>query len=351
MITNNIFFHDESCEKSGISVDGNKLLPEYSILLKCSIPFELQIFRTLIETGILDMLHKDNLSLDELTYKIDADKVNLYRILRASVFLKILALNNGKYCLDKYGQALLNTKKYRIYNQINMMISEYFDGLYSLPDKIKKNKKDKTYYAGEDIFSYFNKNKERSEVFSDSMAELSGQALPYILKYDFTGINTIADIGGGYGQVLFPLLNKFDKIKGILFDCEIVIEKARENNRFGSRCEFVAGSFFESLNIKPDLIILKWILHDWDDEHSLIILKNCCEILEKGNKLLVIETMIERENDVMMNYYLDIIMMTLFGGKERTEEEFKVLFKESGFELNKIIDTKSPFKIIEAVKK
>jgi len=98
------------------------------------------------------------------------------------------------------------------------------------------------------------------------------------------------------------------------------------------------------------MFILKWVLHDWSDNEAISILKRCHESLKSGNKILVIETIIGTETDHFLNHYLDFIMMTIFGGKERTLDEFKHLFSLSGFSINRVIETGTLFKIMEIVK-
>jgi len=172
---------------------------------------------------------------------------------------------------------------------------------------------------------------------------------PIVASYDFSGIRKLVDVAGGFGSLLAAVLAANPRMHGVLFDAPSVIEGARsEIGRSGvaDRCELVGGDFFAAVPAGADAIMMKHIIHDWDDEHSLQILKNCHAALTQGGKLLVIDSVILPGNEPSIGKILDIEML-LIGGRERTETDFRRLFAEAGFELTRIVATPSPVSVVE----
>jgi hypothetical protein len=185
------------------------------------------------------------------------------------------------------------------------------------------------------------------------MEDFTGQvALAITLAYDFSEIKTLADIGGGRGLLLDKILKANPSMAGILFDLSHVIEgTARhiENEGLEGRCETVAGSFFESVPRGADAYILKNVLHDWDDERAVIILKNCRGAMRKESRLLVLEVVQSVLDDHSFAGLLDLNMLVMSGGRVRTTDEYHRLFDESGFRLTQVIPTMALVSILEAL--
>ena len=116
------------------------------------------------------------------------------------------------------------------------------------------------------------------------------------------------------------------------------------------RCELVAGDFFKSVPEGGDGIVMKWIIHDWNDEQSISIMKNCHRALPAGGKLILIEAVVPDTNEPHFSKFIDLNMLVITGGRERTPEEFRQLYEASGFKLSRIVPTESPFSAIEGVK-
>ena len=141
---------------------------------------------------------------------------------------------------------------------------------------------------------------------------------------------------------------------GILFDLPHVIDRARariESAGLANRCQLVAGSFFDSVPAGADAYVLRHIIHDWEEEKSLAILRNCHRALSPQGKLLVIESVIPPGNEPFGGKFLDLVMLLIPGGKERTLEEYRTLFGNAGFELTRVVPTGAEVSIIEAVKR
>ena len=206
---------------------------------------------------------------------------------------------------------------------------------------------------GVEVFDWFAKNPEASEIFNGCMSELSAGAAPAIVAgYDFSDIDTLADIAGGHGFLLSQILKANPNVKGILFDMEHVIagaDKLLSSFSVEARVERVSGDFFAEVPA-ADAYIMKHIIHDWDDERSIKILTTIHRAMKGNGKVLLAEMVIPDGNDPHPGKMLDLEMLTSPGGIERTADEYASLFERAGFKLNRIVPTMSPFSVIEGIK-
>jgi hypothetical protein len=169
-------------------------------------------------------------------------------------------------------------------------------------------------------------------------------------SYDFSGFKKVVDVGGGHGALITSILNQSPNTSGILFDSEEVTVGARPNIESAGlaiRCEVVAGNFFKSVPAGGDAYVMKWIIHDWNDEQSITILKNIREQIAPGGKVLIFDALVPDTNEPDFSKFFDLNMLVMTGGKERTAKEFEKLLNASGFRLVQIIQTGSPTAIIE----
>jgi hypothetical protein len=171
-------------------------------------------------------------------------------------------------------------------------------------------------------------------------------ALAVAASYDFSGMNTIVDVGGGHGSVISTIVRSHPHLNGILFDLPDIIAIVDVDETI----QPVAGNFFESVPTGGDAYLMRWILHDWDDEKSSLILKNCHQAMPDRVKLLLVESIIPPGNEPSPAKFADAIMLLLTGGRERSEQEYRSLLRSNGFELTRLIPTPSMLSIIEAVK-
>jgi len=206
---------------------------------------------------------------------------------------------------------------------------------------------------GEEVFDWFAKNPKASEIFNATMTEMTAGVTPAIVTaYDFSGIDTLADIAGGHGFLLSQILKANPDLKGILFDMDHVIAGAGEmleRQGVAARVSTTSGDFFKEVP-PADAYIMKHIIHDWDDERSIRIMESIHRAMIGDGKLLLIEMVVPEGNEAHPAKMLDLEMLTSPGGLERTADEYAELFDRAGFKLNRIVPTMSPFSVIEAVK-
>jgi len=169
--------------------------------------------------------------------------------------------------------------------------------------------------------------------------------------YDFSGVKTLADIGGGNGSLLTGALKRYPAMRGILFDLGHVVGRAQTNLRaagLAERCEVIEGSFFETVPSGADAYLFRHIIHDWTDEQSLQILGHCRRAIPSDGRLLLVECVVPAGNDPSASKDFDITMMTFPGGMERTEPEFKALLDQAGFALTSVTPTSTMVSVVEA---
>jgi hypothetical protein len=203
---------------------------------------------------------------------------------------------------------------------------------------------------GVDVWTHRQGQPEHNAIFNDNMTALSwdvGQAVAD--AYDFSGVHEVVDVGGGHGILLDAVLSSNEHLRGTLFDQPHVVAKEPRSSAVESRWSAETGSFFEA--VPPgDAYLLKSILHDWPDDRCVDILRTCAASLDPGGVILVIETILGRPGQEVAAAFSDLNMLVMPGGRERTEDEYAVLFAAAGLRLNRVVDTDSRMSILEAVK-
>ena len=204
---------------------------------------------------------------------------------------------------------------------------------------------------GKPIFDYVGTHPDLGPILDAGMTAIHGHETSAMLDaYDFSGIEVLADIGGGNSSLLRAVLQRYPAMKGVLFDLGHVIGRASENIKAGGlsdRCSVSEGSFFESIPSGADAYSFRHIIHDWTDEQSVQILGNCRRVIPDNGKLLLIEAVVPMGNEPSLAKDFDMTMLTLPGGIERTAEEYKHLLAQAGFNLTSITSTASLVSVIE----
>lgn len=308
-----------------------------------------QSLSAFVQLGIPDCLGDETRSVGEIAEHCGAHPETLFR------FLRFLAVNgvvelDGKACrLSPAGQFFRKDLPGNLTQGLELMTYEpwqesWNNVLYSL----RTGRAAFQHAMGLEPWEYFREHPEYGKPFNDWMTHLSRLgAQTLVSNYDFSGVNTVCDVGGGQGFLLKTILERYPQARGILFDLPFVVAKA-DIVMHKDRCEIVGGSFFETVP-RADLLILKSILHDWSDEKAADILRVCLSGLEPGGKVLAMEMLIQ-EGGSPIGYFYDMHMQVMFGGCERTREEFESLFGNAGLRINRFIPTNGPQFIIEAEK-
>jgi hypothetical protein len=203
-----------------------------------------------------------------------------------------------------------------------------------------------TDWAG--LMAYFSDHPDEASLFNQAMVGKSGGVVPSVVEaYDFSPFGTVADVGGGRGHLLHAILERFPTASGILFDLPHVIADA--SGVASRRLRLVAGDFFRDLLPVADAYVLMEVIHDWADEEAAKILSAVRRVAPKHARVLIVEAFVSESPGPHFGKMLDIIMLAVTGGRERTRSEYEGLLASTGFRLEGIIPTPSQYSVAEAV--
>lgn len=199
----------------------------------------------------------------------------------------------------------------------------------------------------EGFWAYLAQRPEEGRVFNAAMgAKAQGAVAGILASYDFSGFGSIADVGGGNGHLLRAILDAVPNARGVLFDLPHVVEEAAGIG--SARLTLQAGDFFQDVLPSCDAYLLMEIIHDWGDDESLAILRAVRQTAAPHAKVLVIESIVPDHPGPDWSKMLDIHMLTLLGGRQRTQQEYAALLAQSGFQFQREIDTGAGISILEA---
>ncbi len=301
--------------------------------------------------AIADHLESGPKSIKELADLTKTNERALYRLLRTAASLGVFTeLEDGRFAQTALSEPLRSNAKPCARNLALMMRDEWhLNSWQELPWVVETGRPASFKLYGKGMFDYLSEDPSRAVNFNNAKTDFSSDSAPLVSAYDFSGFGHIVDVAGGHGMLLAAILEQTPELRGTLFEMPYVIEQAKKAPMlapFTGRCEFAAGSFLESVP-PADAYVLKHIIHDWDDEKSVKILSNCRKAIHPGGKLLVVDQVLPPRNEPSLGKLMDIEMMLLPGGLERTAEEWRVLFAASGFKLERIITTPASNWIIE----
>lgn len=306
--------------------------------------------------NIADLLKNKPQTANQLAEATHSDANSLYRLLRALASVGVFSENEQReFKLTPLGNTLQSDVPGSMKAMAIAQLGDHFNAWGNLVYSIKTGQIAFDNVEGMPVWKYYGMHPDEGLNFMKAMTGLTGAVIQYVLpEYDFSGFQTIVDVGGGNGALLMAVLDRAPQAKGIVFDEEYVVEetkKSLQQKGYADRCETAAGSFFDFIPGNADAYLMKMVLHDWNDQQCLQILQNCHKAMKTGSKLLVLDAVIPEGNEPHPGKFMDINMMAMTGGRERTQKEFAALLTGAGLKLSRVISTHSPmFSIVEAVK-
>ena len=340
--------------RSGVSKLNQKMVPAPVALMEMITGSWLtQAISVVAKLGVADHIDDRSVTSAELASKVGAHPDSLYRVLRALTNVGLFQEEEDQaFALTPLGRCL------RTDHPQSMRFMAIFQGQVNwsnwgaLEHCVRTGGDAVRHVHGESGFEYLTKNPEKAEIFDRAMTNVSKMELDSILAaYDFSEFNTLADVGGGHGQLLGAVLGLNPSMKGMLYDLPHVIDgavTAMKSVGLESRVDFQRGSFFESVPGGADAYMMKHIIHDWSDSESVQILKNIRAKIPNHGKLLLIEAIIPERNVPHVAKFLDLEMLVVTTGKERTTTGFRELLAKAGFKLDRVVPTISMANVIEA---
>jgi O-methyltransferase domain len=308
----------------------------------------------LAQLGIPDLVEAGPRSFDELAVHTGTDPQALYRLMRATACVGVLAEGpEGTFSETPMSAVLRRNAKPSLRALAIMGGREWHGrGWSRLEYCVRTGKQALEQVYGAHIFEYFKQNTEEAQIFNDTMTALSMIDSPAVADaYNFDGIRSIVDVGGGHGLLLATILARNPSMKGTLYEVPHVVEGCRNGPLMPvmERCTLASGDMFSSVPAGADAYIMKHIIHDWPDDLCVNILAACRKGVNPGGKLLVVDNVIQPGNSFSPGKFLDLQMLIFPGGRERTEKQFHELFTAAGWRLTRIIPTVAADSIVEGV--
>jgi len=305
------------------------------------------------QLGIADYLKVGAKPIDEIARHCDAHTPSLYRVMRALASVGIFSeTEDGQFELTPMAE-FLQTGKLRA--AAMMFNSDWNDKAWGSIVESVKTGVPAFEIAHEVPFGpWLETHPHHAEVLHEANAVKAAASYRGIVDvYDFSGISTLTDIGGGYGELMAEILAANPALKGTIADRPSAFtgaEQVLRSRQLDHRCQLVECDFFEAIPTESDAYLMSNILHDWPDLLCKRILRNCASSMKSGSKLLIVEMLISPGNSTSVAKLLDLEMMVLSGGRERTLEEYKALLKTAGLVYSNVTPVDENLFIIECIK-
>jgi predicted O-methyltransferase YrrM len=340
-------------------------MPPHAVLVQMVLgSWSAKVLADVTSLNVADVLHQHGpATAAELVqrYGIDANPNALERCLRACAAMGIFSEDSeGRFGPTSMSEPLTSASPVSVKKLVECFAgNSIWRGFTGLTQSIRTGKPHVREQLGLEWWEYLKANPQELELFGEAMKSNSIGSMLGVLKFcDFSNSKKIADIGGGFGHLAIALLEKYPHLHGVVVDLPDLIPIAKKQMQFkdatvASRLEYVGGDMFKSVPA-ADTYIFKHIMHDWDDDHCVRVLRNCHSTMEGDGRLLCIDSVIPPMGDTSgaTAKVTDIVMMAFIAGKERTKTQWESLYSEAGFRISSItpLDDNVGTSIVEGVK-
>jgi len=303
-----------------------------------------------VRLGVVDTIAGDRLRPGEIAERVGAHPEALGRLLRLLAGVGLADVDeNGGYGLTSMG-ALLGRDQlgplFALYGE------DYFGAAWrGLPHTLRTGETAFEHVFGRPVFAHLTDDPGKASAFNAGMAAGAAFFREVPMAHDFSGARTVVDLAGGTGALLGAILRDHPEARGILFDVpEVVATATTHLDRMGvlDRCEPAGGDLFESVPEGGDVYLLSRVLHDWDDEQCVRLLRNCARAMKTGAELLIIERVVSTDTYLPLAY--DLHMMVMTGGRERTEGEYRALLESAGLCPGKLVELPLGMRMLTATR-
>ncbi len=310
------------------------------------------------QLGIADVLATGPMTSGELAAKTSTDARSIRRVMRALAALGIFdEVEPDRFALNPTSDLLRSGIPSSMRAGVMFLGGDLHWRLWSgLLDTIRTGEPAPERVLGKNLFEYYAEDRHEATLFDQAMAGFSAAQSPAVLAaYDFSRFRCLVDVAGGTGRLIADILAAHPALVGILFDLPHVVTGAPallQASAVSDRCRIETGSFFDEIPSDGDAYLLKYIVHDWDDQRAIAILARCRAALGADGTLLILERVMPERAEpgkAVEAFLLDLEMLVVTpGGRERTEREFREILSAAGLALTRIVPTSSPMSIIEA---
>ncbi len=305
--------------------------------------------------GLADQLAGGPKSAAELAPKSLTHAPSLHRLMRTLASLGILTEGNDqRFALTPLGEALKVDAPGSARAAILLHGSEWHSAAFQqIMHSVETGQTAMEKVTGQPLFEYLGERPNDASLFNKMIVGLhAGEPAAVAAAYNFSACKTVVDVGGGTGSVVAAILGQHAEVRGVLFDSPHVVAEAPPLLKAKSvldRVTFESGDFFKAVPAGGDCYVLSHILHDWNEEQCISILANCREAMKPDGRLVIVEMVLPPGDTPHPGKILDMVMLVLVGGLERTEAEYAALLSKAGFRLRTIVPTNSTVSIVEAV--
>lgn len=307
------------------------------------------------ERGVPDLLADAPRTSGELAAKVGVHPVALHQVLRALAAHGIFTQGaDGRFALTPLGETLVSGHPTAARDLVLTFGSPAFwEALGVMSQVVETGRTGIELVHGMPFFDYLRRDPEMEASFNRTMVAVHGSEPAAVADaYDFSQLGRLVDVGGGIGTMVTTVLRRYANLSAVLFDAPSVVEQAAATIAAAGledRCDCVGGNFFESVPPGGDAYLLSHIIHDWDEAACRTILRNCRAAMAPGGRVLIVETVLPPGDEPHPGKLLDVVMLTIPGGRERTADEYGELLASAGFRLTRVVPTASLVSVVEAV--
>lgn len=302
--------------------------------------------------GVADRLIDGPLPVEQLANDLGCDPLALARLMRTLASLGVFTETDTGYGLTDLGATLVSGSEGSMRDLALMWMETHYEPFAGLLDTVRNGECAATTHYGQPFFAWLADQPEQVDHFSRAMANLTnGIKAGAIASYAFPDSATIVDVGGADGALLAKVLQTTTSSKGIVFDLPHVITEAATTLKgygLGDRLTSASGDFFETVPAGADVYLLSMVLHDWNDDDATRLLANIRDNAASGAQVLAFELVMPADDQPHMSKMIDLTMLGMLNGRERTDAEMKALFERAGLTYDRVVPTPTPISIIEA---
>jgi O-methyltransferase domain/Dimerisation domain len=305
--------------------------------------------------GLADRLANGPQSAETLALATGTHAAALYRLMRTLASLGLLREDGARqFALTPLGEALKSDAPGSARATVLTLAGDWiWRGFEHLLYSIETGGSGLEHSLGEPLFDWLGKHPADAALFSETMIGFHGAEPGAVAAaYDFSGLQTIVDVGGASGDLLTTVMANHPGSRGVLFDLQQALARAPaviQERGLSDRISIQAGSFFDAVPAGGDAYLLSHIIHDWTEDQCLTILANCRAAMNAGGRVLIVEMVIPEGNAPHPGKMLDMMMLVGPGGQERTEPEYRALLAKASFRLVKVVPTASAVSVVEAI--
>ncbi|HEY6327766.1 MAG TPA: methyltransferase [Blastocatellia bacterium] len=316
-------------------------------------PHIAQALYVVAKLGIADLIKDGPVSAEQLACKTATNGRALYRVARALTGIGVFEEDEqGRFSNTALSETLRSDHPESIRASAIMMGAPFLWRPWGdLLNSVTTGKPAFDRLFGQPFFAYLGTHPDDAAVFNAAMtAGASATSASVAEAYDFSGFDSVVDVGGGHGALIKDILRKNPNLHGILFDLAEVVSGAADiltDPEIRGRIEVIGGDFFREIP-PASMYMIKGVLHDWSDADALRILASCRRAIKPGGRLLIIESMLKPSNQPDPGKFMDLMMLILVNGRERSQSDFLALFQQAGFSLTRTIPTSGPYTLVEA---